>query len=417
MNKSYCGLLFYEIYSENTGCYNVCCLGAPDNHLEKNFKKKDVSPFEFFLSKEMDEIREKALKGELIEECQKCYEEEKSVGNSKRLLANKQGRCIPPPTKVGKVTLKLRAFGNYCNLSCISCHPSNSTGRIKELTATGQLKDKSLNLWDFRDPSAKRIGYKEWQATRKDILDNIDKVEAIHLQGGEPLQIPHHWQLLMEDISDADAKNIHLRYNTNLTKLEYKDYTIYDLFEKYRQVDFSVSCDHFGDKLHFMRYPIDVEEFENNLLEAWPMISNIACTVQLLNVNDLVEIREYYESKFKIPVITTGIVNHPQVMNIRNLPNRFKEKLINKYKDNDSGKFQYDEGVHQKWPRDWNDPNFDAPNLFVNNLKNRGNTDQLIKGFQYLDTLGKHRGIDWTKLWCDDLAPLRETYYELTGVK
>ena len=118
---------------------------------------------------------------------------------------------------------------------------------------------------------------------------------------------------------------------TNLTKLEYKDYTVYDLFEKYRQVDFSVSCDHFGDKLHFMRYPIDVEEFENNLLEAWPYISNIACTVQLLNVNDLVEIREYYESKFKIPVITTGIVNHPQFMNIRHLPNRFKEKLINKY--------------------------------------------------------------------------------------
>ena len=146
---------------------------------------------------------------------------------------------------------------------------------------------------------------------------------------------------------------------------------------------------------------------ENNLLEAWPYISNIACTVQLLNVNDLVEIREYYESKFKIPVITTGIVNNPLYMNIRHLPNRFKEKLINKYKDNDTGKFQYDEGVHQKWPRDW-----ETPNLFVNNLKKKGNKNLLLKGFQYLDTLGKHRGIDWTKLWCDDLAPLREDYYK-----
>ena len=409
MNKSYCGLLFNEIFSENRGRYNVCCLGRPDTSLEKKFTTKEYTPFEFFLSKEMDEIREKALKGELIEECQKCYEEEKSVGNSKRLLANKQGRCIPPPTKVGKVTLKLRAFGNYCNLSCISCHPSNSTGRIKELTATGQLSDKSLDLDSY---SEERIGYKEWQATRKDILDNIDKVEGIHLQGGEPLQSPHHWQLLMEDISDADAKNIHLHYNTNLTKLEYKDYTVYDLFKKYRQVDFSVSCDHFEDKLHFMRYPINVEEFENNLFEVWPNISNIACTVQLLNVNDLVEIRDYYESKFKIPVITTGIVNDPQFMNIRHLPKRFKERLINKYKDNDLGKYQYDEGVHNKWPRDW-----EGPNLFVNNLKQSGKNYWLIKGFEYLDTLGKHRGIDWGKLWCDDLAPLREDYYKLTGVK
>ena len=39
-------------------------------------------------------------------------------------------------------------------------------------------------------------------------LNIIDKIESLHLQGGEPLQIPQHWQLLMEDISDADAKNI-----------------------------------------------------------------------------------------------------------------------------------------------------------------------------------------------------------------
>ena len=63
MNNSYCSLFFNEIYSENTGSYNVCCLGASDNHLEKKFKTKDVTPFEFFLSEEMDEIRDKALKG------------------------------------------------------------------------------------------------------------------------------------------------------------------------------------------------------------------------------------------------------------------------------------------------------------------------------------------------------------------
>ena len=54
-----------------------------------------------------------------------------------------------------------------------------------------------------------------------------------------------------------------------------------------------------------MRYPIDVEEFENNLVEAWPNVCQIACTVQLLNVNDLPEIKDYYEKKYKIPVSFT----------------------------------------------------------------------------------------------------------------
>ena len=407
MNKSYCGLFFNEIYSENRGCYNVCCLGAPDNHLEKKFKTKEVTPFEFFLSKEMDEIREKALKGELIDSCKICYDEEELVGNSKRLMYAKQGRNIPPPTKVEKVTLKLRAFGNYCNLSCISCHPFNSTGRIKELTATGQLSDESLHLNTF---SKVRMGYKEWQATKKDILDNIDKIAGLHLQGGEPLLIPQHWQLLMEDISAADAKNIRLHYNTNLTKLEYKNYTVYDLFEKFAAVDFSVSCDHFGDKLHFMRYPIDVEEFENNLIEVWPHVSQIACTVQLLNVNDLPEIKYYYEKKYKIPVVFTGYVTSPEFMNIRHLPKTFKEKLIERYEGDHLGdatnNFEWDDTLHYKFGEI-------SPNLFVSELRLEAKKYWLMKGFEYLDTLGKHRGIDWMELWSKDLKPLKEAYTTL----
>ena len=413
MNNSYCSLLFNEIYSDNRGCYNLCCFATADNHLEKKFKTKDVTPFEFYLSKEMDEIREKALKGEIIESCQRCYHEEEMVGSSKRLMSNKQIRNIPPPTKVEKVTLKLRTFGNYCNLSCISCHPTNSTGRIKELTATGQLtklEDVGSNgeiFFPFRESAGfessnykqagaspyvgfeARLGYKEWQATKKDILDNIDKIESFHIQGGEPLLIPQHWQLLMEDISDADAKNIRLHYNTNLTKLRYKDYTVYDLIKKFGHVEFSVSCDHIGDKLHFMRYPIDVEEFENNLIEVWPNVCQIACTVQLLNVNDLPEIADYYEKKYKIPVSFTGYVEHPQFMNIRHLPNNFKEKLIERYSEKSFGIYANKERVYPK------------SNLFVSELMKDGDKYWIIKALEYLDTLGKHRGIDWRKLWED----------------
>ena len=378
MNKSYCGLLFNEIYSDNKGCYNLCCMAQFDNHLERKFKTKDVTPFEFYLSEDMNEIREKALKGERIESCKRCYDEEETIGYSKRLMHNLQNRNIPPPTSVGDVTLKLRFLGNACNLSCISCWPYNSSTKEQELKQTG-LKDHFP--WSY--PKAFNNNNKEWEFQKKDILENIDKISCFHMIGGEPLVTAHHWQLLMEDISDDDAKNISLKYNTNLTTLSFKDYTLDDLFKKYKDVNLLVSSDHFGDKLHFMRYPIDVEEFENNLFEVHDHVSQIACTVQLLNILEIDEIREYYETNFKIPVDFGSYVVGPTFMSIKNLPLEIKKELIEKH--------EYVLSGSPPLPR----------NLFVHELKKRGKHRGLIKGMEYLDTLGKHRGIDWRKLWGD----------------
>ena len=55
--------VFNEIYSSNLGKYNLCC-HAVNGHISAKFKTEEISPFKFFFSKEMDEIREKMLNGE-----------------------------------------------------------------------------------------------------------------------------------------------------------------------------------------------------------------------------------------------------------------------------------------------------------------------------------------------------------------
>jgi len=60
-SKTYCPVLFDTIYSSNKDdSYNLCCY-AKGTSLSKKFKQSTHTPFEFFLSDEMNEIRRKSL--------------------------------------------------------------------------------------------------------------------------------------------------------------------------------------------------------------------------------------------------------------------------------------------------------------------------------------------------------------------
>jgi len=200
------------------------------------------------------------------------------------------------------------------------CYPYNSSTRRLELK-------QSKAIWQAGDLKFISTGTKRFEETVKDILENIEIVEAMNITGGEPLQLDRMWQL-MDRIPEKHAKNITLNYDTNLTKLEYKKWNVWQLIDKFKDVHFGVSCDHFGDKLAWIRYPIDVYEFEQNLQKVKDNISNINVTVSMLNIHDLYEIQNYYK---EFNTTFYGIVQSPKMLSIRNLLD--KNYLIEKYKN------------------------------------------------------------------------------------
>ena len=124
-NKTYCPMPFMHIYNGSDGSYDLCCHTRPHTDTSRKLRKRTVNdtlPFEHFMSKEMDDIRKKFLNGEKVDACHDCYELEKYNGRSKRIeYINRHGK----PTEPDRLVLKLRIFGNYCNLSCYMCHPFN----------------------------------------------------------------------------------------------------------------------------------------------------------------------------------------------------------------------------------------------------------------------------------------------------
>jgi organic radical activating enzyme len=330
----------------------------------------ELLPFEFWKSERMEDIRNELMSGVQSPECFRCWRLEESGEESYRHRAIRAKEFEDD----NKISLKLRIGSNFCNLACYMCNPKNSTTRKNELRLIyGDDHDKVFDQ-EFYSPY-KSTKNKRWNAILENILENIEKVDRIHLTGGEPLQLPQQWKLL-NSIPEEYAKNIKVTVDTNLTELGWKGNSIYDLRNKFKLFHLGISCDHYGDKLEFMRYPIDVQQFEKNLIEirnaGFSHCLNI--TASILNIDDINRIKQYY-SNMGINNKVHAIVAD-SIFSISNLPEHIKEEYIETYFLS-------------------NEP------LIVAELECKRDAEKLKNGFRNLDDLSKHRKIEWRPLWSD----------------
>jgi hypothetical protein len=365
--KTYCAAAFRQIYSDNAGRYRLCCHSASTPSLEQ-YNTRKTSPFEYFLSDEMEAIREQMLSGEKVRGCEPCYNLENRGHKSWRQW--KYNSTYPLTANVERVSLKLRIHGSYCNLGCYMCFPYNSSTRRQH------LKENNID-WKNDAEKVVNITTGRYEQVVADILNNIHLVDRLDITGGEPLLLPRMWQFI-DKIPDEYAKDITLNFYTNLTQLEFQQWNVWQLVKRFKQVKLAVSCDHYGDKLAWIRYPIDVKQFEDNLNTARSLIADINVTVSILNINDLLDIEKYYKD---FNVTFTGVVFNPKYLSIRNIPDQLKAKYKQIY-------------AH-------------LPNV-ISELDNSIIPGQLQAGLEYCRTLNSMRNINFNKTFEHILRELNE---------
>ena len=367
--KYYCAQAFKHLYSDFAAQYRLCCHASNKNNPLQKYNSNEHLPFEVFLSEEYENVRDKMVSGESLETCKGCYHLEKIGQKSPR--QNYNSKILLEPKDV---EIKLRIFGNSCNLSCYMCDAFSSSTREKELKDLGISKEWSLHTFD----NVVKLNPKKYNDVVNNIIDNIELVGTFHITGGEPFLLPRHYDFL-EKIPEKHAQNITVNYDTNLTHLFYKGKSIFETLKKFKKFNFSVSADHYGDKLSWIRYPIDVYQFEKNLdfvQNKYNAITDITCTVSILNIEDLDKILPYYESKFNIK--NKGYhccVEWPDMLSIKHHPE--KNKLIEKYTN-----FE-----------------MDPDKAIISHLKLNADKEQWKKAIAYLNKLDLHRQTDYTKLW------------------
>lgn len=123
--------------------------------------------------------------------------------------------------------------------------------------------------------------------TISEIFEILDEVKVIYFAGGEPLlQIEHY--LFLQKLIEHGRTDIQLNYNTNLTKLEFNEHKVLELWAQFKNINVSVSLDGFGVMAEYLRNGLQFSQLESNIatLKAnLPQIKiSIHLTVSVLNV-------------------------------------------------------------------------------------------------------------------------------------
>jgi len=388
----YCPLPFMHIFNDSTNEYDMCCHANTKMSASKNLRKKwNVTkdlPFDFFFSDDMQALRNKMNNNEYVDACNKCYEMDKlNVPSPRKMHLLKRGR----PENTGKVEIKLRMFGSYCNLSCYMCHPNHSSGRRNDLKSLGyDLKDFGYDIIPERH---NKISYDKME---NHILNNLEHIDKIIVLGGEPLQVKKFYEFL-DKFPDKYARTIQIVVGTNLSKIEFKGHKLEDYIKRFHRLTITISADHYMEKEEWIRWPVDFDEFEDNLDYINEVIHNyspnytysrrrrsitpmlVTPTVSVLNVDDLEDIFNFYRTK----KIKTGQYSFQYVefpMHVQPHLHIEAPRIIEKYMGTE----------------------FESVALRMKNELEKSSKKEIERQrkrlIEYLDRLSTLRG-DWRKIW------------------
>lgn len=313
------------------GELRVCCNSTPGKNV---IRKEDGKPYtiyndnleEAWNSKDYQKIRFEFLNSKRPEMCNRCFNEEDAGVKSARNFANEKwgetGMFLPyTEFNIRYVDLRL---GNLCNLKCRMCNPWASNQWVKEWLDVYPAEEENID-------DLANVTWPEVEKTWSNLFEIVGTVEQIYLTGGEPTIIKEQTKLLQYCIDNGFAKNINLKYNTNLTNVPK---SLIKLWSHFKLVQLNCSIDAFGDLDRYIRYPSNwdkiVENF-NTIRKLDNVEIEIHCTVQMYNILYLDKFLDWC-SDYKDKVYF-NILDHPSILNIRVLPKSLKllaeERLAN----------------------------------------------------------------------------------------
>jgi len=258
-NRTFCLAPWIHTYLGPSGDRLLCCT-FDDNPFEKNAPIEEIWNSEYYR-----DVRKKMMNGDIIKGCERCpidkslptYRDYWNGGYTSLIDA-----VIEKTDENGffpnfPITIDYRT--SKCNFKCKMCNPFFSTSIFNEYKKTNRIaanKEKDLSfLWQNRDELVeKEIEF---------LIDN-ELLTEIYWAGGEPLISDIHWKTLIRLIETNQAKNIKLRYTTNLSNINYKKYDLAKLFSEFKEVELFCSIDgtsHIGE---WVRTGFDYEKWISN---------------------------------------------------------------------------------------------------------------------------------------------------------
>lgn len=385
--ESFCPELWSQLEIDAQGDYKICCLANYDKDfgmaLDDHGRVMNVLTHSFedaINSKTHREHRLQLRDNIKVQRCRNCYDQEKSTkgipdwdqettttGHSKRQFVTMLSKHIPEYVNVNSasqfttpdgivnskiVNLDIR-FGNLCNQKCVMCSPQHSNQWYEDWIAVssngpelhnradGVYKKGQSKIYPIKkDVNNKYImeGFNSWWES--DVWwQRFEKASSdlrhIYFTGGEPMIVPAMQECLDRLISSGNAKNIILRYDTNLSAINKK---IIDKWQHFRKILLCISLDETDDRYNLIRFPGDFKKFKRNIefivQQGIPIRYFSGCIgiASIYSMQRVIEFsRKYNTNSF------FRFLEHPAWLDLRYLPPAAKLEIVNNLQSSNDG--------------------------------------------------------------------------------
>jgi len=342
-------------------------------------------------NKFMRAVRLMMLEGKIPPPCTKCFTEEQAGHRSKRIWETEYwserldvDQLIIDTKEDGSIPEKIYYFdirmGTKCDLKCIMCSPNDSSMWVGEWEKMySKIKNESLKYmfgWKEDLDGGSYRWHKNSPQFFKQLYEQVPHMRQLYMAGGEALIIIEYENLLDKIIEMGYAKQIELRYNSNGLKLSDE---LIEKWKHFKHVRFHFSLDSIEEMNTYIRWPTDWNIVLKQLHRLDYTDDNvevtIACSVQVLNIYYIPEFIKWKLAQgFKkvncwkphgTGLINFHLVYHPAFLNLKCLPQWFKDKTTEKYEDFYSWLENCDGGERYKNSR-WGIPRLKGLISFMN---------------------------------------------------
>jgi hypothetical protein len=206
------------------------------------------------------------------------------------------------------------AFGNTCNLKCITCG-SHSSSRWRE-------EYRDIYGEDFQHVKFYRDDFVD------DFVSQAPGILHLDIPGGEPFLsgVPEQKKLLQHYVDSGKAQDISVHYTTNVTV--FPDEQWWQLWSHFREIDMQLSIDGVGARYEYIRYPASWEHTEHTVhryIQQEKSIPNLRLSVShTVSAYNIFYLDEFFTwcSGIGLPRPWLGRVHKPSHMRPEIWPNK-----------------------------------------------------------------------------------------------
>lgn len=282
------------------------CCKFQKKYYTQHFNIQTHSLVEYSNSKLLNTIKQQFLDDEWPKGCERCRIEEENSIESKRQLDYIRWKDHYDKYDVdnSKFITTSIAFGNTCNLKCITCGPHSSSRWQKEYY---DIHGKDIPHFKFYKKNFVR-----------DFVAQAPEIVHLDIPGGEPFLsgVDEQQALLKYYIESGRSDQITLHYTTNAQVFPETQW--WQTWRHFKEVDIQLSIDGIGKRYEYIRYPASWDVLIENVKKYQAhQQANIRLSVShTLSAYNIYYLEEFFKWCYNIglPRPWVGKVHNPYYM-------------------------------------------------------------------------------------------------------